>query len=794
MNSALAVLLLPVVASAAFAQIRIERTIVVNQNVPDQGQYVSSIVFSNSGITNITDVNVSLNLSSPNAQNAMWLGDLYATLTHGVASEDERAAVLLNRPGRSSYEPWGSDLSGINITLDDSLAVPNAYDIGVSTGVFKADGRLAVDPYAAPAAYNSAAIVAGLSSLNGAWLASNRWSLLVADTEEYGLARLDSWKLTIVGFAGQTGMVDPGAGGTITDVAGTSSVGALVNVGDGAGANGLTTTVNNTMTFGGGITGSGDMVKSGAGTLVLGGPATNFSGVVRVNEGKLEIADSTALGSGRIALEGANVQMRVGTGVQFSAPIEVSTNGAQLLGSGVLAGVISGNGRITKTEADSTLVLAGNNSFTGGTVVSNGALRLANSHAAGLGGVIVERGARLELSNAITVTNNIDATGQINFVSGGNVLAGVITNNNTVYNVAEGTTNTVSGYITGAGGLELIGGGVLQVTGTTNDYQSATVISNGTLRVSALADGGAASSIGIDNSIVLAGSSATSAILQYTNTADVAMDRDIILTNNGGGTFDVTQSAATVALNGSMSNATGTANTFIKGGAGEIVLSNASTANSFSAAAIQVNAGALTLGAANQIADGTDLILNGGTFRTGNASAGYAESLGDLTLNASSTIDLGSGAGVHDLVFVDSSGTAWSGGATLTVANWAGTISGGTAGRIFFGNTSAGLGAGQLSQITFSGYNSGVRLLGNGELVPLRLNAAVPEPGTYVAGALLLAISLWRRRASLLASVRVHVWAFVRGSGRSIFFSSIFSKSSFSAEAGRRRTCWPSDG
>ncbi|MFM6175236.1 MAG: autotransporter-associated beta strand repeat-containing protein, partial [Sphaerospermopsis kisseleviana] len=539
MKRALTLLFLLGTAAVSTAQIRIERGFQVNQTITDQGQYVSSVVFSNAGITNISDVNVSLNLSSPNAQNAMWLGDIYATLTHGVGFEAERVAVLLNRSGRNTTDPWGSELSSLNITLDDSVVVPNVYAITGSTGVFNADGRLSVDPYGASVAYNPAAITTGLSALNGAWLQSNRWSLLVADTEEYGVARLDSWKLTITGLGASTGTLDPGAGGTITDVAGASNtVGAVVNVGDGTGTNGVTTTVSNTMTFGGGISGSGEMVKSGSGTLVLGGPSTNFTGVVRVSEGKLEIGASNAVGSGRIALEGTNVQMRVGNGVQFSAPIEVSTNGAKLLGSGILAGAISGQGRVTKTDADSTLVLAGSNSFTGGTTISNGALRLANSHAAGLGGVIVAQGARLELSNAIVITNTIDATGQIQFVSSGNVLAGTIINRNTPYVVNPGDTNTVEGYITGEGGLELSGGGVLQVTGATNDYQGATTISNGTLRVSTLADTGTASSIGIDNSIVLAGSTAASAILQYTNTTDVAMNRDITLTNNGGGTFD----------------------------------------------------------------------------------------------------------------------------------------------------------------------------------------------------------------------------------------------------------------
>ena len=733
------------VAVPAMAQIRIERGFSVGQTAPDRGQYVSSFALSDGSITNITDVNVTLNLSSPVAGNSMWLGDLYVSLTHGTAFENERVAVLLNRPGRNNTDQWGSDLTSLAITLDDSVAAPNVYNIMSATGVYRADGRIGVNPYGSPVAYNSQQIIAGLSALNGAWLDSSRWSLLVADTEEYAVARLDSWRLTITGFGAATGTLDPGVGGTISDAGNSNNtVGATVVV-SGTGANAVTTSVSNNLILDGGLQGSGEMIKQGGGTLALGGQSTNFTGTVRVNEGVVDVISGNAIGSGSMVLAGTNTKLHVSGGVQFSAPLEIATNGVRFDGSGILAGAVSGSGGVTKVGSD-TVVLSANNSFTGGTVISNGALRLANSGAAGLGGVIVAQGARLELSNAIRITNTIDATGQISFVSSGNVLAGVITNNNTVYNVNAGTTNEVSAYITGAGGLELIGGGVLEVTGTTNDYQSATTISNGTLRVNTLADAGTASSIGVDNSIVLAGSTAASAILQYTNTSDVAMNRDITLTNNGGGTIDVTQSAATVTLTGSMANAGGTTNTFIKAGAGEIVLSNGSTANNFAATSIQVNAGALTLGAANQIANGTDLILDGGTFRTGNALAGYAESLGDLTLNASSTIDLGAASGLRDLVFVDSSGVAWSGGATLTVANWAGTLSGGTAGRIFFGSSASGLGSGQLSQIAFSGYSAGAQLLGTGELVPLNLTAAVPEPGTYAAAAILLALAVWHHR------------------------------------------------
>ena len=738
-----------VAAVPAMAQIRIERGYNVGQNIPDGGQYVDSRVISNGGITNITDVNVTLNLSSPVAGNSMWLGDLYLSLTHGTAFENERVAVLLNRPGRNNTDQWGSDLTSLAITLDDSVAVPNVYNITSATGVYQADGRIAVDPYASPAAYNSGQVTAGLSALNGAWLESNRWSLLVADTEQYAVARLDSWRLTITGFGAETGTLDPGAGGSISDAGSESNnLGAVVLV-DGTGENAVTATVSNNLALQGGLQGSGEMIKQGAGTLALGGTSSNFTGTVRVNEGVVEVISSNAIGSGSMVMAGSNTQFRVTGGVQFSGPLEVATNGVKFDGSGILAGVVSGSGGITKVGED-TVVLASSNSFTGGMIISNGAVRLADSRAAGLGGVIIAQGARLELSNAIRITNTIDATGQIQFVSSGNVLAGTITNNNTVYNVNAGTTNEVSAYITGAGGLELIGGGVLEVTGATNDYQGATTISNGTLRVGTLADGGTASSIGISSSIVLAGMIPTEAILQYTNTADVSMNRDITLTNNGGGTINVSESSATVTLTGSMADASGTTNTFIKAGAGEIVLSNGSVSNNFAAGAMQVNAGSLTLGAANQIADGTDLVLNGGTFRTGGGT-GFSEELAKLTLYASSTIALGSGS--HRVDFADSDSPGWSG--TLSIAGWSGSIDGGSAGRIFFA-TATGLTSGQLSMVNFSGYSTGAQLLGTGELVPMTFSGSepIPEPGTWAAAAILALVACyrWRRRASVVGS------------------------------------------
>jgi hypothetical protein len=180
--------------------IRTERFMSVNQAVPDNGYLTSTIVFSNAGLVSITDVNVTLSLSSPDPANPMRLGNMYATLTHGIASEAERVAVLLNRPGVTNTTTRGSALSSLNVTFDDSGVAANIFDTSSPTGIYKADGRLGIDPYAAPVAYNAADISNGLSALNGDWLASNTWTLLVADARQGAVGQLDSWSLALNGL------------------------------------------------------------------------------------------------------------------------------------------------------------------------------------------------------------------------------------------------------------------------------------------------------------------------------------------------------------------------------------------------------------------------------------------------------------------------------------------------------------------------------------------------------------------------------------------------------------------
>ncbi len=331
MRKTLPILLAAVLVAPALADIRVERGFTIGQNVPDgSGFLVSTQQFANPGITNISAVDVRLVLSSPSEANPMWLGDLYSTLTYGVASEAERVSVLLNRPGVNNTNPFGSSLSSLDVLLDGT-APTNVFFITNSTGTFQADGRLGVNPYATNhVAFSTNDVTAGLPALNGGMLASQQWNLLVADTATAGVARLDRWSLAVSGSAATNGVLDAGPGGSITSLGSTNALGAVVTV-SGTGTNALAAVVaNGTLDFQAGLQGAGELNKTGAGTLKISGASAGFSGAVDVQGGTVELAAS----GGHAALGAATAVSVAGGAMLFVAQSNQVSNDATITLSG----------------------------------------------------------------------------------------------------------------------------------------------------------------------------------------------------------------------------------------------------------------------------------------------------------------------------------------------------------------------------------------------------------------------------------------------------------------------------
>jgi len=224
-------------------------------------------------------------------------------LTYGVASEGVRTAVLLNRPGVTNTDAFGSSLSSLNVTFDDS-AETNIFDVASGTGTYRPDGRLGVNPYGSGVAYSSGNINAGLSALNDGLLQSNKWSLLVADTQQGAVAKLDSWGVKVTGTAASSGLLNLGSGGSVAATGTRQSVGAtVVSSSSGSGAVGLLAMANQELNLSGGLSGSGEFNKTGTGTVKVGDSA-GFTGTLNVNEGKVVVdgalasSSRTVVGSG----------------------------------------------------------------------------------------------------------------------------------------------------------------------------------------------------------------------------------------------------------------------------------------------------------------------------------------------------------------------------------------------------------------------------------------------------------------------------------------------------------------
>jgi autotransporter-associated beta strand protein len=425
-------------ALQAYGQLTINYDFTPNVTVTDNGQITQTKTLGGlSGLSTFADVDVRLNLTTQNAGDPMFLGDMYSTLTFGstLAGETTRTAVLLNRPGRDNTNALGSSLSSLNVTLDDSAVHTNVWATTSSTGTYNSDGRLGVDPHAAGVAFNNADRNNTLTSLNGAHLPSNRVVLLVADTDPGGTATLTSWGLSVTGTAASSGTFTPGAGATLSDPGSGSvnNVGATLNV-TGADGGSLLMNFAGSTTFSGGITGTAGITKTGAGTLTLSAAGT-YTGNTTVNAGTLLVTNTTgsATGTGNVTVNGSGTLLG-GTGT-ISGTV---TLGNVTPGAVINPGPAGANGTAGSvgTLTTGALTLTGANTLhidASGTLTSNWDKLVAN-------GVTLGATSTLQLSIASGLTF---AFGSQYILIDNTSLSAI---SGTFAGIAEGGTYTFDGY------------------------------------------------------------------------------------------------------------------------------------------------------------------------------------------------------------------------------------------------------------------------------------------------------------------------------------------------------------
>lgn len=350
-----------------------------------------------------------------------------ATLAFSRSDSQSFSSVIsgsgsLNKLGTNTLTLSGANTYSGGTSITGTLIVLGAHT-GGGTATINSGGTLQIGNGG-----TSGSIASGIA--NGGALVFNR-----SDNLSYGGLISGSGTLTKQG----AGTLVLSANSTYTGL--TTISGGTLQIGNG-GTTGMIGghVVNNGVlafnrsddfTFAGDISGTGSLVKDGAGTLTLLG-TLSFTGTTSILGGALLIGN------------GGNTGGLVGDLVIDS---ELTFNRAD---DYLYSGVLSGTGSFVKLGAGK-LTFTGENLYTGGTTISQGTLQLGNG---GTTGSIV-----------------------------GNVL------NNSVLAFNRSDSTTFAGNISGTGSVSKLGAGTLTLSGA-NSYSGTTLVEAGTLRIGGAHSGG----------------------------------------------------------------------------------------------------------------------------------------------------------------------------------------------------------------------------------------------------------------------------------------------------------------
>ena len=371
------------------------------------------------------------------------------------------------------------------------------------------------------------------------------------------------------------------------------------------------------------LTGSGNLAKTGNGTLTISGATNNFTGTVGITNGAVRATASSALGSA------SSVTVQNGASLEYSGGITVGRN-LTINGTGISTGgalrSISGNnthsgnltlGSASRIASDSgTLTISGtlSGSGLGLTVGGAGNTTIQSAIGIGAGGLTKEDAGTLTLSGANAYTGGtLISSGRV--IGDTRSLQGGISNN-AALTFDQSTNGTYSGALSGTGSVVKTNSGAVTFSGA-NSYSGGTLVAGGTL-------------IGDTRSLQGA------------------------ITNNAAVTFSQTTNGSYTGL---MSGAAGT---LTKSGSGTVTL----TANNTHTGATTVSGGRLIV---NGSQTNSAVTVNNGASLGGSGTVGALTVSGLLapgnsigTLSAGNTVFNGGGSFELEIFdWVNTAGTGW---------------------------------------------------------------------------------------------------------------------------------------
>lgn len=215
----------------------------------------------------------------------------------------------------------------------------------------------------------------------------------------------------------------------------------------------------------------------GAVTVDAGPGAVTVTGMQFASDGYRVAGD-------KVALTAPQTIIRVGDGTAAGAGYRATVDAE-----------LTGTGRLVKADLG-TLVLTGANSYAGGTLIEQGALRVAaDTHLGAAAGALGFSDGTLETTADFTSAREVALFG------------------NGAIATEAGTRLTLTGALTGAGALSKSGAGTLVLAGNGASYTGATSVAAGTL----LVNGRLAGAVGVAGGATLGG---TGTIAGNVNVAD----------------------------------------------------------------------------------------------------------------------------------------------------------------------------------------------------------------------------------------------------------------------------------
>ncbi|WP_112184789.1 autotransporter domain-containing protein [Ralstonia sp. GX3-BWBA] len=396
----------------------------------------------------------------------------------GVISGAGSAAVTGSRTitltGNNTY-------TGDTTITAGTLQIGNGGTTGSVAGNIVNNGTLAFNR-------GDAVTYAGTISGTGNLVQAGAGTLTISGTAGYaGSTTINVGTLALSGagsIAASSGVVNNGT----FDISATTS-GATISTLTGTGTVGLggqtLTLANAAGTFSGAIGGTGGLTVSG-GTQTLSG-ANGFTGATTINAGTLALsgAGSIAASSGVVnngtfdisgMTSGATINALTGSGA-------VSLGGRTLTlasASGTFSGAIGGTGGLTLDGGTQTL--SGVNTYSGATTINAGTLALSGAGRLASATTVTLTGT----SSALDLSAGVSQTvAHLSGVAGSRVvLGGALT-------LADDSSQTFSGSLSGNGALIKQGTGTLTLNGVSSGFAGSTTVTGGTLAVGDAANAGA---------------------------------------------------------------------------------------------------------------------------------------------------------------------------------------------------------------------------------------------------------------------------------------------------------------